>query len=98
MPRRWWQRLHRLRAVGRQVERGQGLTSTPAPAPAARSTSGRRGAVSVFFANKRKTRLALLLGPPAAWLIVAYLGSIAVLLLSAFWTTDSFTNHLLHTY
>ena len=54
--------------------------------------------MSAFFANKRKTRLALLLGPPAAALIVFYLASIAVLLASAFWTTDSFTNHLIHSY
>jgi putative spermidine/putrescine transport system permease protein len=33
-----------------------------------------------------------------AWLIVAYLGSIAVLLASAFWTTDSFTGNVIHTY
>jgi ABC-type spermidine/putrescine transport system permease subunit I len=36
-------------------------------------------------------RLALLLSGPVAWLVVAYLGSLAVLLASAFWSTDSFT-------
>lgn len=36
-------------------------------------------------------RLALLLGPPLAWLVIAYLGSLAVLLVSAFWSTDTFT-------
>jgi len=38
-----------------------------------------------------RLRLALLLSGPVAWLVVAYLGSLAVLLASAFWTTDSFT-------
>jgi putative spermidine/putrescine transport system permease protein len=36
-------------------------------------------------------RLALLLSAPVGWLVVAYLGSLAVLLVSAFWSTDSFT-------
>ncbi|MFG2907447.1 ABC transporter permease [Kitasatospora sp. NPDC048286] len=36
-------------------------------------------------------RLTLLLAAPMAWLVLAYLGSLAVLLLSAFWTVDSFT-------
>ncbi|GAA2236132.1 MULTISPECIES: ABC transporter permease [Kitasatospora] len=37
-------------------------------------------------------RLTLLLGAPAAWLLVAYLGSLAVLFCSALWTTDPFTS------
>ena len=36
-------------------------------------------------------KLALLLSAPVGWLVVAYLGSLAVLLVSAFWSTDSFT-------
>jgi putative spermidine/putrescine transport system permease protein len=32
-----------------------------------------------------------------AWLVVAYLGSLAVLLVSAFWTTNSFTGAVVHT-
>jgi putative spermidine/putrescine transport system permease protein len=50
-------------------------------APAARLHAGAR----------RRLALAVLLVPPMAWLIVAYLGSLAVLLVSAFWTTNSFT-------
>jgi putative spermidine/putrescine transport system permease protein len=38
-----------------------------------------------------RLRLALLLSGPVAWLVVAYLGSLAVLFASAFWTTNSFT-------
>ena len=33
-----------------------------------------------------------------AWLVVAYLGSLAVLLVSAFWTTNSFTGAVVHTF
>ena len=40
---------------------------------------------------RERAALAFLLIPPLAWLIVAYLGSLAVLLVSAFWTTNSFT-------
>jgi putative spermidine/putrescine transport system permease protein len=32
------------------------------------------------------------------WLVVAYLGSLGVLFVSAFWTTDSFTGAVVHTY
>ncbi|WP_255953810.1 ABC transporter permease [Streptomyces odontomachi] len=39
-------------------------------------------------------RLSLLLGAPLLWLVVAYLGALAVLFLSAFWTTDSFTSEV----
>lgn len=42
--------------------------------------------------------LAFLLAPPLAWLLVAYLGSLAVLLVSAFWTTDSFTGAVVRTF
>ncbi|MEI6254990.1 MAG: ABC transporter permease [Mycobacteriaceae bacterium] len=42
--------------------------------------------------------LGLLLVPPLTWLIVAYLGSLAVLLLSAFWTTDEFTGSVVRTF
>lgn len=45
----------------------------------------------------RRLSLAFLLVPPLAWLVVAYLGSLAVLLVSAFWTTNSFTGAVVHT-
>ncbi len=58
----------------------------------------RRGAVSAFFATKPRTRLALLLSAPMLWLVVAYLGAIAVLLVSAFWSIDTFTGDVVHSY
>ena len=45
---------------------------------------------------RRRVGLTLLLVPPLAWLVVAYLGSLAVLLVSAFWTTNSFTGAVVH--
>ena len=40
----------------------------------------------------------LLLLPPMAWLVIAYLGSMAVLLVSAFWSVNSFTNQVVHVF
>jgi len=33
-----------------------------------------------------------------AWLVVVYLGSLAALFLTAFWTVDDFTGQLVHTF
>lgn len=46
----------------------------------------------------RRISLALLLAPPLAWLMLAYLGSLAVLLVSAFWTTNTFTGAVVHSF
>ncbi len=48
-------------------------------------------------AARRSLWLAFLLIPPLAWLVVAYLGSLAVLLVSALWSTDSFTGAVTRT-
>ena len=47
---------------------------------------------------RRRLQLAGLLGPPLAWLVVVYLGALAVIFLTAFWTTDQFTNEVVHTF
>ncbi|CAN5394603.1 ABC transporter permease [soil metagenome] len=47
---------------------------------------------------REKAALAFLLVPPMAWLIIAYLGSLAVLMVSAFWSTNSFTGAVVHTF
>ncbi len=67
------------------------------PAAPARADR-RRGAVSAYFATRPRLRLGLLLSAPMLWLAVAYLGAIAVLLVSAFWSIDSFTGDVVHTY
>lgn len=50
------------------------------------------------FTVSRRLRLAFLLIPQLAWLVVAYLGSLGVLLLSAFWGTDTFTGAVVRSY
>lgn len=42
--------------------------------------------------RRPRLRLSLLLSAPLAWLVLAYLGSLSALFMSAFWTTDSFTS------
>jgi putative spermidine/putrescine transport system permease protein len=46
----------------------------------------------------RRISLAFLLVPPMGWLIVAYLGSLAVLLVSSFWTTNAFTGAVVRSF
>ncbi len=48
--------------------------------------------------DHRRTGLAVLLLPPMAWLVIAYLGSLAVLLVSAFWSTNSFTGAVVRSF
>ncbi|MFF4394759.1 ABC transporter permease [Streptomyces sp. NPDC001480] len=44
--------------------------------------------------RRPRLRLTLLLTAPLLWLAVLYLGSLSVLFVSAFWTTDSFTSQV----
>ena len=48
--------------------------------------------------RRPRLRLALLLTAPLAWLVIAYLGALAALFLSAFWTTDPFTSDVVRTW
>ncbi|MYW93482.1 ABC transporter permease subunit [Amycolatopsis rubida] len=47
--------------------------------------------MSAFFHRKPKLRLGLLLTAPMLWLGLAYLGALAALFITAFWSTDVFT-------
>ncbi|MGH3324526.1 MAG: ABC transporter permease [Streptomyces sp.] len=44
--------------------------------------------------RRPRLQLSLLLSAPLTWLVLAYLGSLAALFMSAFWTTDSFTSNV----
>src|SRR3954471_10739238 len=44
--------------------------------------------------RRPRLRLTLLLTAPLLWLAVLYLGSLTVLFVSAFWTTNSFTSQV----
>jgi putative spermidine/putrescine transport system permease protein len=47
-----------------------------------------------FLHRHPRLRLAALLSAPLLWLVVAYLGALAVLLVSAFWVVDGFTGEV----
>jgi putative spermidine/putrescine transport system permease protein len=53
---------------------------------------GRR--VAGWLHRHARTRLGLLLGAPAAWLVIVYLGSLLVLFVNAFYSFDSFTGQI----
>ncbi len=63
-----------------------GLDGDQGLMPAARSRGGAR------------LRLTLLLSAPMAWLGVAYLGSLATLFVTAFWSVDTFTGDLVRSF
>ena len=45
--------------------------------------------------KKPRLRLASLLAAPLLWLVVAYLGALGALFITAFWTIDSFTGNVI---
>ena len=53
--------------------------------------------MSGFLWRRRWLRVGALLAAPLGWLGVVYLGSLAVLLVAAFWTLDDFTGLISHT-
>jgi len=54
-----------------------------------------RGLASWLHHNAR-VRLVALLSAPLAWLLLAYLGSLLVLFISAFWSVNDFTGDVIH--
>jgi putative spermidine/putrescine transport system permease protein len=50
--------------------------------------------VATWLHSRPRIQLWLLLALPLTWLIVVYLGSLAILLLNAFWTSDAFTGRV----
>jgi putative spermidine/putrescine transport system permease protein len=66
------------------------MTTTVAtpPLPAKRGLPRR---LAIWLHAHRRVQVGLLLALPVGWLAVAYLGSLAILLVNAFWALDSFT-------
>jgi putative spermidine/putrescine transport system permease protein len=67
-----------------------------ATATAQRRSVGRR--LSDLLSGRPRLQLSLLLSGPMGWLVVAYLGSLAVLFVAAFWRLDPFTSQIVHSY
>jgi putative spermidine/putrescine transport system permease protein len=55
---------------------------------------GRLRRLASWLHAHRRLQLSLLLGAPMAWMVLAYLGSLFILLLGAFWDRDPFTGQV----
>ncbi|GAA1955854.1 ABC transporter permease [Microbacterium deminutum] len=64
----------------------------PSGVPTPRRGLGRR--TSSFLTTHPRTRLALLLSAPLFWLGVVYIVALVLLLVTAFWSVDSFTGEI----
>jgi putative spermidine/putrescine transport system permease protein len=52
--------------------------------------------MNTWLYRHKGVRAALLLALPVLWLAIAYLGSLAVMLISSLWSVDSFTGNIQH--
>jgi putative spermidine/putrescine transport system permease protein len=57
-----------------------------------------RARLSAVLWRRAWLRAFLTLSPPLAWFLVIYLASLAVMLITAFWTVNPFTNALVHSW
>ncbi len=62
--------------------------------PEAAPTPGRARRFATWLHARPRAQRRLLLSGPLAWMVLAYFGSLAILLLSAFWAKDSFTGRV----
>jgi putative spermidine/putrescine transport system permease protein len=58
---------------------------------------GNQGLAASLWRRPR-LQLSLLLAGPVGWLVIAYLGSLAVLFVAAFWQLDTFSGQVVHEY
>ncbi|MFP5342766.1 MAG: ABC transporter permease [Candidatus Limnocylindria bacterium] len=65
------------------------MTSPTATIPPPRPSNARR--LASWLHARRTTRLGLLLASPIGWLVIVYLGSLAILFINAFFTRDAFS-------
>ena len=68
-----------------------------AAAPPLKEASGRSRAIAAALYQRPRAQLALLLAAPLGWLVIAYLGSLALFLVTSFWSVDSFTGNVVTT-
>jgi putative spermidine/putrescine transport system permease protein len=73
--------------VGQGLDRGQGLTEAVTAAHHTRAGSVIGGLARVLR-GRRWLQLVLLLAAPVGWLVVAYLGALAVMLFNGLWRFD----------
>lgn len=64
--------------------------------PSIPPSTGRR--LSGALHRRPRLRLGVLLAGPVGWLGIAYLGSLAILFVNAFWSRDAFTGQVIHVF
>ena len=80
-------------------EAGSPPASTVPAVPAAGApTASIVRRLTIWLSRHRRVQLALLLAPPTGWFGFVYLGSLALLLVTAFWTFDGATGRVVHTW
>ena len=80
---------------GLDGDKGVAISVPEIEAPSGESP-GRR--LSSFLFRHPRLRVGLLLTPPLSWLVLAYLGSLALLFVASFWRLDPFTSQIVHEY
>jgi putative spermidine/putrescine transport system permease protein len=68
------------------------MEAADALAPRPKRSVGRR--LADLFYGRPRTQVASLLAAPTLWLVVGYLGSLAVLLVAAFWSVDALSGEV----
>jgi putative spermidine/putrescine transport system permease protein len=70
------------------------MTAPASPAESAEPPAGRPRRLAAWLHARPGTQARLLLAGPIGWMLIAYLGSLFILLLGAFWEKDSFTGQV----
>ena len=70
------------------------MTTLAGIEPPPRRSAGRR--LSAWLYRRPGARLGALIAGPFAWIVILYLGSLAVLLVSAFWQLNPLTQEVVH--
>jgi putative spermidine/putrescine transport system permease protein len=75
------------------------VAQSPGPGPSADLPPpvGRLRELAIALYRRPRAQLGLLLAAPLGWLVIAYLGSLALFLITSFWSVDSFTGNLVTT-
>jgi putative spermidine/putrescine transport system permease protein len=68
------------------------MEAADATAPAPKRSVGRR--LADLFHGRRRFQVGALLAGPLGWLVVGYIGSLAVLLVAAFWSVDALSGEV----
>ena len=70
------------------------MTTHPSPADAAGAPAGRLRRLAAWLHVRPAAQVRLLLAAPLGWMVLAYIGSLFILLLGAFWEKDAFTGQV----